>query len=143
MRKSVIFIISIIYIASIVIVTFFGMQISMDQFPIVFDSIEITSYDEVVSGKKFLYIDFDETEGYGTTFITYKYSPKNVTHPDKVEFAIVGNNEYVDEHGEKHVYASIDQFGRLVVFKANRLVTVTITTTDDAKKSDTVRVYCE
>ena len=142
MRKSVIFIISIIYIASIVVVTFFGMQIKMDQFPIVFKSVEITSYDEIVSGKKFLYIDFDETEGYGSTFITYKYSPNNVTYPEKVEFAILGNNEY-EEDGEIKKYAEISSIGELVVYKKNRMVTVTITTLDDGKKSDTVRVYCE
>ena len=59
MRKSVIFIISIIYVVSIVVVTFFGMKIRMEQFPIIFDTISITSYDEIVSGKKYLTIPYD------------------------------------------------------------------------------------
>ena len=54
MRKSVIFIISVIYIVSIVAVTFFGMKIRTDQFQIYITNLQITSYDQIVGENKYL-----------------------------------------------------------------------------------------
>ena len=54
MKKSVIFLIGIIYIMSIVVVTFFGLQPGVDQFQIYLDNITITTYDfQSSSGQKY------------------------------------------------------------------------------------------
>ena len=41
MRKSVLFLVGILYLVSIVVVTFFGMQARMDQFKVYVSSVEI------------------------------------------------------------------------------------------------------
>lgn len=141
MRKSVLFFIGAIYIVSIVVVTFFGMQAKMDQFQIYMTNIEITSYDQLVNGNKYLTINFNETEGYSSVFITYKYAPNNATFPDRVKFSIVGNT-YEDENGETQYYAEISPAGELV-FYSRKAVKISITTTDGSKLTDTVNVICK
>lgn len=140
MRKSVVFLLGAIYLVSIVVVTFFGMQAKMDQFQIYMTSIEITSYDQIVRGNKYLNLTYNETEGYSSIFITYAYNPSNATFPEKVSFSLVGNT-YEDEEGITQFYATISPMGELVFYK-RKAVTVTITTTDGSKLSDSVMVIC-
>lgn len=140
MRKSVVFLLGAIYVVSIVVVTFFGMQAKMDQFQIYMTSIEITSYDQIVRGNKYLNMTYNETEGYSSIFITYTYNPNNATFPEKVSFSLVGNT-YEDEEGNTQFYATISPMGELVFYK-RKAVTVTITTTDGSKLSDSVMVIC-
>ena len=101
MKKSVIFLIGVLYIISIVVVTFFGLQATIDQFQVYMNSISITSYDQIVNDNKYLIVNFNDTEGYTSVFIEYDYTPSNATHPDRVSFSLVSNT-YVDENGEAY-----------------------------------------
>lgn len=140
MKKSVLFLIGAIYIVSIVVVTFFGMKAKMDQFQIYMTNIEITTYDQIVNNNKYLTVNYNETEGYTSVFISYSYGPSDATFPDKVKFTLVGNT-YVDENGEKQYYAKISKTGELAFYE-RKAVKVTITTTDGSKLSDSVTVIC-
>ena len=141
MRKSVIFIISIIYILSIVAVTFFGMKIRMDQFQIYLTKIEITSYDQMVGNNKYLRLEFNEL-GETSTFITYKYEPSNATNPDMVEFRLDNVPTYIDEEdGEEKPCAIITNMGELLFYKRAN-VRVTVLTRDGSSLQDSVLVRC-
>lgn len=141
MRKSVIFVIAIIYIVSMVIVTFFGLRTRVDQFTIYFTSISITNYDTIVQDQKYKIVEFDETEGYTSTFITYEYAPKNVSYSDMVKF-VLSNNTIKDETGKDIVCAEISSFGELVIYR-RKAVTVTIMTTDGSAMQDNIIVICK
>ena len=60
MKKSVIFLIAVLYLISIVVVSFFGLQISVDQFQVYMTSLSITSYDQLVNQNKYLTINFND-----------------------------------------------------------------------------------
>ncbi|MBQ7467138.1 MAG: hypothetical protein IJS74_03605 [Clostridia bacterium] len=139
MRKSVLFAIGIVYLVSIVVVTFFGLQLRMDQFQVYMESINITSYDKIRNGDKYLYLSFDETEGYKSVFITFDYSPEEASYPEKVEFSLSGNS--YEEDGQIKYFAEISQRGELVFFEKG-MVIVTVATTDGSKISDKIKVFC-
>lgn len=141
MKKAIIFFIFAIYLVSIVSITFFGLKPISDQFKIYMKSIELTSYDEIVNGMKILTIDFNETEKYGSVFLSYEYTPETATEPNKVEFYISGNT-YTDENGEELKYADVFPNGEVVFYK-RKAVTVTITTTDGSNQSDTLLIICK
>ncbi len=140
MRKSVLFFILVIYLISIVVVTFFGMKARMDQFQVYMNRIEITSFDQKVGNDKYLIVKYNETEGYTSLFIEYEYGPNEATFPEKIKFTL-SNNTYVDEEGNTQYYATISQMGELTFFK-KKAVKVTLTTTDGSKLFDTVTVIC-
>ena len=75
MKKSVIFLIAVLYLISIVVVSFFGLQISVDQFQVYMTSLSITSYDQLVNQNKYLTINFNDSEGYASVVIEYDYAP--------------------------------------------------------------------
>ena len=141
MRKSVIFVIAIIYIVSMAIVTFFGLRTRVDQFRVYFASISITNYDTMIGKNKYKTIKFDETEGYSSVFISYKYSPENVSYPDAVKFSLT-NNTYTDEHGNVTVYAEVTQFGEIVFYK-KAAVTVWVEAKDGSAIKDSMLVICK
>lgn len=140
MRKSVLFLILVIYLISVVVVTFFGMKARMDQFQIYMNRIEITSFDQKVGDDKYLIVKYNETEGYTSLFIEYEYGPTEATFPEKIKFTL-SNNTYVDDDGNTQYYATISQMGELTFFK-KKAVKVTLTTMDGSKLSDTVTVIC-
>lgn len=144
MKKSVILLIGIIYIVSIVVVTFFGMKINVDQFPIRMEEISVTNYDSILNGKKYIFLDFDEekvlADGYISTFVLFETGPDNASYPEKVSFSI-SNNEYTKEDGEKGLYADVTANGE-VIFYQMRTVSVTVYTTDGSNISDTVYIRC-
>ena len=140
MKKSVIFLIGVLYIISIIVVTFFGLQATIDQFQVYMNSISITSYDQIVNDNKYLIVNFNDTEGYTSVFIEYDYTPSNATHPDRVSFSLVSNT-YVDENGETAYYAQVSATGE-VVFYARRTVKLVITTTDGSKLTDSLMIIC-
>ena len=111
MRKSVLFAIGIIYLVSIVVVTFFGLQLRMDQFQVYMETINITTYDEIRNGKKYLYLEFDEAEGFKSVFIWFDYAPEDATYPDKVKFTITGNT--YEKDGKTEYAATISDRGEL------------------------------
>ena len=140
MKKSVIFLIAVLYLISIVVVSFFGLQISVDQFQVYMTSLSITSYDQLVYQNKYLTINFNDSEGYASVVIEYDYAPSNASYPDGVTFSL-SNNTYTDEQGNTGYYAQVSQAGE-VVFFSRRAVRLTITTTDGSKLSDSVTIVC-
>lgn len=140
MKKTVIFSIAIIYLISIIVVTFFGMQSRLDQFQVYMTKIEITSYEQVVNGNKYTFVDFNDDEGYASMFIEYTYAPDNASYPDKVSFSLSGNT-YVDENGETAYYAEVSPNGE-VVFYSRKAIVLTIRTTDGSSLSDSVTIIC-
>ncbi len=83
MKKSVIILIGIIYIASIVIVGFFGMQIKAFDTIVYITDIECTNEEVVtkVDGSKEIKFDYDTTKDdmENTIILTYEVFPKNST----------------------------------------------------------------
>ncbi len=140
MKKTVIFSIAIIYLVSIIVVTFFGMQSRLDQFQVYMTDIEITSFDQEVNGNKYLFVDFNDEEGYASVFIDYDYAPDNATHPDRVSFSLTGNT-YTDDNGETAYYAEVSANGE-VVFYSRKAVVLTIRTTDGSSLADSVTIIC-
>lgn len=141
MNKSVIFFIAVIYVVSIVVVTFFGLAINMDQFNVYMNKIEITSYDQIYDGNKWLTIKFDEQDAdNNSVFIDYITGPDNATHPEKISFTL-SNNTFTDSNGEVKVFAEVTANGE-VVFYARRLVTLTIRTLDGSNLSDSLVINC-
>ena len=141
MRKSVIFIIFVIYIVSIVAVTFFGMKIRTDQFQIYLTKIEITSYDQELSGNKYLKVEFKELSE-TSVFITYRYEPENATNPDLVEFSLENVPTYIDEDNEEKPCAIITDMGELLFYKRAN-VRVVVRTKDGSSLQDSVLVRCK
>lgn len=141
MNKSVIFFIAVIYVVSIVVVTFFGLAINMDQFNVYMNKIEITSYDQIYNGDKWLTIKFDEQDAdNNSVFVDYITGPDNATHPEKISFTL-SNNTFTDSNGEVKVFAEVTANGE-VVFYARRLVTLTIRTLDGSNLSDSLVINC-
>ena len=134
MKKTIIFSIAIIYLVSIIVVTFFGMQSRLDQFQVYMTDIEITSFDQEVNGNKYLFVDFNDEEGYASVFIDYDYAPDNATHPDRVSFSLTGNT-YTDDNGET-------AYNGEVVFYSRKAVVLTIRTTDGSSLADSVTIIC-
>lgn len=140
MKKSVIFLIAVLYLISIVVVSFFGLQISVDQFQVYMTSLSITSYDQLVNQNKYLTINFNDSEGYASVVIEYDYAPSNASYPDGVSFSLI-NNTYTNEEGKTVYYAQVSVTGE-VVFYSRRTVRLTITSTDGSKLSDSVTIVC-
>lgn len=140
MKKSVIFLIGVIYILSIVVVSFFGMQPGIDQFQVYMTDIEITNYTTIINDEKYISLAYDEIEGITRVDLEYSYAPDNASYPDRVRYSITGNT-YKDSDGNIVTYATVSNTGR-VEFLEPGMVTVTITATDGSKVSDSVKIIC-
>ena len=126
MKKSVIVLISIIYIASIAIVTFFGLKhntffddVSVAQITIVNEGIRYTR-----DGQKYIVIP----QGDNTFQIEYTISPED---------AVNKNVEFI--YDEQSTIASVDSNG-LVTFNKIGSITVTVTASDGNGASDTIEI---
>lgn len=140
MKKSVIFLIGVIYALSIVVVSFFGMQPAVDQFKVYMTDIEITNYTTIANGEKYITLDYNEIEGITRVDLEYSYSPDNASYPNSVKYTITGNT-YKDSNGDVVTFATVSSTGS-VEFLEPGLVTVTITATDGSKVSDSVKIIC-
>lgn len=140
MKKSVIFLIGVIYVLSIVVVSFFGMQPAVDQFKVYMTDIEITNYTTIANGVKYITLDYNEIEGITRVDLEYSYSPDNASYPNSVKYTITGNT-YKDSNGDVVTFATVSSTGS-VEFLEPGLVTVTITATDGSKVSDSVKIIC-
>ena len=140
MRKSVIFFISVIFLISVVVVSFFGLQSRMDQFKTYISDVEITSYDRVVGTQKYLFLDYvGPTDTY--TVVRYKITPNEDSLLSSAEYVLT-NNTYIDENGDEIVFAQIDTFTGIVEFNTYledaHAVMVTVRATDGSNKEDSV-----
>ena len=140
MKKSVIFLIGVIYVLSIVVVSFFGMQPAVDQFKVYMTNIERTNYTTIANGEKYITLDYNEIEGITRVDLEYSYSPDNASYPNSVKYTITGNT-YKDSKGDVVTFATVSSTGS-VEFLEPGIVTVTITATDGSKVSDSVKIIC-
>ena len=140
MKKSVLFIIGVIYFISIFVVSFFGMSISIDQFKVYINKVEITNYQEIdpYYGKT-TFLEFDDLEG-ASFFVEYKVGPENATNKSALKFSLT-NNVFIDEFGNESPIAQIDQKGELF-FLRQGTVKVVLESTDGLSKSDYMWVDC-
>lgn len=140
MKKSVIFMITVIYLMSIFIVTLFGMKIRVDQFVIYMSDLQITNYDKIdKKGNKVAYIYIDDYEEYSTFQVKYEYKPENISYPDKIKFLIRDNVKVLN--GEEITIATITEFGK-VAFTRNGSVQVKVYATDGSGKTDYITITC-
>lgn len=142
MKKSVFFIIGIVYLMSVVVVTFFGMKINIDQFTKLLTKIEITNYSEIIGNTKYIFFDFDELRE-NTVKIEYTYAPENADYPDKVSFYISENPDNIKPSANQE-NPSMLPFMNMneVVFTAPGTATIVVRAQDGSGCSDMVTVIC-
>jgi len=134
MKKSVIILIGIIYIASIFVVGFFGMQIKAFDTIIYITDIECTNEDIIVNPDKTKKIKFDYNpdgdELENTLIITYEVYPKDSTLKglDAVELV----------YSENPKLATVD--GLAITFKARGVMTVYLKSLDGSNVVETITI---
>ena len=133
MKKSVIILIAIIYVASIALVSFFGLQYQ-NFFELVYtNSIELL--DENIktnnAGEKYVVINKDESGEY-VYQLTYR------VHPDNAQ----NKNVYFvyDEEKAEQLSITVDENG-VVKFSRKGTITVTIIAADGSGAQATLRIY--
>ncbi len=144
MKKSSLFLIIIVYIVSIVAITFFGQSIEMDQYKVYMTDIWIDNESEVVEGSdniRNINISFNDAEGYGYIILHYQYLPEDATDGDAVKWSLYGDTGILADTGEEVTIATIDAKGE-VDFQRRGMVTAYLTTTDGSNLVDSVRITC-
>lgn len=134
MRKSVIIMIGIIYIASIFVVGFFGMKVKVFETTVYITDIECTNENIKVKpdeSKEILFDylpDGDEMEN--TLIITYNVYPKNSTLKglDAVKLVYDPNPKLAD----------VD--GLMITFKARGVMTVQLKSLDGSNVIETIKI---
>ena len=146
MKKQVIFAIGVIVLLSVIVVTFFGTQVSIDQFQIYMTQVEITNYDFIAAnGQKMIEINYDPITESASVHLEYEYAPDDATHPEHVTFTLANATYTNPTTGVTTTYATIDRWG-IVTFNnltSSRLIRVTIRTTDGSNLTDTVAIFCK
>ena len=132
MKKAVIIIIVLIYVASIALVSFYGLQYKLFEEVISVERIEITNENQKYSEKEGDYIVIKPDEyGDRRVQITYRAYPENASNT-KVDFA------YDVEHAEKYGI-TIDEYG-VVSFSKPGTIKVTIIATDGSNVEDSLLI---
>ena len=124
MKKSVVILIALIFIASVVSVSFFGLQFKTFDEVVYVESIEI--FDEKMkvadTGEQYVVIRPD-ANGVRQYQINYRVYPDNATDPG-VTFA----------YDEQNTNVSIDENG-VVTFKKSGVITVQVIANDGSAKA--------
>ncbi len=127
MKKSVVVLILLIYAASVVIVSFFGMQVTSYNPSIYVEKVECTNDDIVIgeNGEKYIIKTFDPDIDSleNVVILTWKVYPEDATVRDVVF---------------EYEQTSIANFDKVPIIQFNRwgLVTVTIKPVDRVSTSD-------
>ena len=129
MKKSVVILIMIIYIASIALVSFFGLQYKMFDEVVSVERIEIlnSGLRENATWGKYVIISPD-SDGIWRYHIKYRVYPDNVSEP-RVDFSYDTQNTSV----------TVDSTG-LVVFTAPTTVKIHVIATDGSNVSTTLTI---
>ncbi|MBE6531288.1 MAG: hypothetical protein E7679_04265 [Ruminococcaceae bacterium] len=128
MKKSVVIIIALIYIASIALVSFFGLQFKVFEEVIPVERIEIINDGQKYSESQGDYIVIRPNEkGELRLKIDYRVYPENASNT-KVDFAY----EEVD-------YATVDEYG-VVTFSRPGILKVRIIAKDGSNAEDTLLI---
>ena len=137
MKKSVIILIAVIYVAAIAVVSFFGLKPDSRVEKVYVDSVKITNTEGIQykeNGDKYVVIRPDEN-GELKYKIEYEVGPDNAT--DKtVSFT----------YDTSVTYVSVDEETGVVTFDMNAMtrnsgaIIITITSTDGLKVSDSIEI---
>ena len=128
MKKSVVILIALIYIAAIALVSFFGLQFKVFEEVVPVESIEITNEGQKYSPSQGDYIIVMPNEkGERRLKIDYHVYPDNASNTE-VDFA----------YEQSHV-ASVDEYG-VVTFTGPGMLKVTIIAKDGSLAQDSILV---
>ena len=131
MKKSVVIIIALIYVASIALVSFFGLQFKVFEEVVSVESVKIINegqkYSESLGDYVVIYPD---EKGERRIQIDYRVNPDNASNTT-VDFAY----EEVD-------YATVDEFG-VVTFTGPGVLKVRVIATDGSNAEDTILIIAK
>lgn len=128
MKKSVVILIALIYIAAIALVSFFGLQFKIFEEVVPVESVEITNEGQKYSPSQGDYIIVTPNEkGERRLKIDYRVYPDNASNTE-VDFA----------YEQSHV-ASVDEYG-VVTFTGPGMLKVTIIANDGSLAQDSILV---
>ena len=128
MKKSVIILIALIYVASVALVSFFGLQFKIFEEIISVERVEITNENQKYSEQQGDYVVIRPNEkGEWVYQIKYRVFPDNATNSD-VDFAY-----------EDVSYASVDENG-IVTFTSSGVLKVRVIATDGSNCEDTITI---
>ncbi len=131
MKKSVVIIIALIYVASIALVSFFGLQYKVFNEVISVERVEITNEGQKHSDTFGDYIVIKPNEkGERRIKIDYHVYPENASNT-KVDFAY-----------EQVEYATVDEYG-VVTFTSPGVLKVTIIATDGTNVQDSITIIAQ
>ena len=131
MKKSVIILIALIYVASVALVSFFGLQFKVFEEVISVEKVEITNEGQKNNEQLGDYVViYPNEKGEWRYQIQYRVFPDNATNAE-VDFAY----EAVD-------YASIDENG-VVTFTSAGVFRVKVVATDGSNCEDTITIIAK
>lgn len=131
MKKSVVIIIALIYVASIALVSFFGLQFKVFEEVISVERVEITNEGQKYSESLGDYIViYPNEKGERRVKIDYHVYPNDATNTT-VDFAY----EEVD-------YATVDEYG-VVTFTKPGVLKVRVIATDGSNAEDTILIVAK
>ncbi len=139
MRKSVLFLIGVLYLVSVVVVTFFGMQARMDQFKVYITSLEISNENINIDDEnlKYAVLRFKQNEEIVSFWVETKIEPSNATNT-KLDYILLNSK------GEKvsDEVAIVSQLGEIVFLKPVSGISLIVLSTDGSNMRDTLRISC-
>lgn len=140
MKKTSVFLIIVIFIMSVIVITFFGKSIAFGQFQVYITSITITN-DRGNNNTISIEFNEDNKNGeYTSVFLHYVVTPDDATYKEKVEYYLTGNT-YEDEKGNVQYIADVNPDGE-VYFMEPGAVRAYVVTTDGSALSDDVLIIC-
>lgn len=139
MKKSVVILIGIIYVASIFIVGFFGMKIKAFDTIIYITDIECTNEDVITkpNGTKEIKFDYDATKDAmeNTIIITYEVFPKNST--------LKGRDAVKLSYDTKHKLITEELWiidGLTITFRSKGVLTIYLESLDGSNIIETINI---
>lgn len=154
MKKSVLFFIGVIAILSVFVVTFFGAKANLDKFKVYISDVEITNYDTIVNGKKYINLEWDEVTGQVELLLRKNVLPADATEKSKVEFTFLESKVYQDGDSwvfykqnrltqEKETVAVLHSKTGFLAFYQEGSVVVQLCSKDGMERKDSVVVKCK
>lgn len=129
MKKSVVILIAVIYVAAIALVSFFGIRSELLEETVYVSGIEIVGdgITTSASGAKSVRVYLDEN-GHGEYQLDWRVTPTNAT-----------NTKVIFNYDESKTYVTVDDKG-LVKFTRPGVITVTLTPADGTVLSAPVQI---
>lgn len=156
MKKTSIFLLLVMLIASVFFISFYAVQPRSDQFKSYLTYAEITGYtlrgnneeipvevyydDESKKTYKEIYLPFDQQDGLPYLYISYNVGPKEATNADAFELKITSQVPQALIDGEMRDLVTLDH--NIVTFYGPCWVRVVLHTIDGSELTDNVRIKC-